>query len=93
MLYLRICLDRPGATDLREVHGQEHSAYMRSGLVKMIQAGPMCMGDKNETHIGSFMIIEATSRAEVQSFHEGDPYTKAGLYGEVTICRWEKHIG
>jgi uncharacterized protein len=93
MLYLRICKDRTGAFDLREKHMEAHSAYMRSGKIEIVQAGPMCISDADNAHIGSFMIIEARSRAEVQTFHDDDPFTDAGVYGEVTICRWEKHIG
>jgi uncharacterized protein len=93
MLYLRICRDKPGAIDLRETHRPEHRAYLRSGVMKVLQAGPMCVGDKNDTNVGSFMIVEANSRAEVQEFHDNDPFSKVGLYGEVIICRWDKHIG
>jgi uncharacterized protein len=93
MLYLRMCHDRAGALDVREEFRQEHRAYLKSGVVNIVQAGPICIGDTNDTNIGSFMIVEAQSRAEVQAFHDGDPFTKANLYGDVTISRWDKHIG
>ncbi len=60
---------------------------------KTIQAGPLCAGDTDDTNTGSFFIVEADTREQVVKFHENDPLTKAGLYGEVLIHRWDKHLG
>ncbi len=93
MLYLKLCYDRPGTGELRNRLRDEHRAYLRGGPPKLVQAGPFCVDDVDDTNLGSFMILEATSYEEVVRFHEGDPFTKAGIYGDVHIHRWDKHVG
>jgi len=93
VLYLRICFDKAGAGDLRETLREEHRAYLRSGAIKLIQAGPMCVSDADDTNLGSFMVLDADSLAEVETFHNGDPFTMGGVYGDVRLVRWDKHIG
>jgi uncharacterized protein YciI len=92
MLYIRLCFDKPGTIALRDQHRASHRAYLASGVVKLVQAGPL-MDDKNEKNVASLMIVEANSLDEVQRFHDNDPFTKADLFGEVRIHRWDKHIG
>ena len=92
MLYIRLCFDRPGTEALRNQHRAEHRAYLASGVVKLVQAGPL-MDDANEHNVASFMVVEADSLEVVKRFHENDPFTKAGLFGEVRIHRWDRHIG
>lgn len=93
MLYMRVCFDAPGSLDLREKHRAVRKAYLDSGRVKIVQAGPLCAGDKNDAYIGTFMLIEADSREEVMAYHEDDPFTKAGIYERSFIVRYQKHIG
>ncbi|NMM04090.1 YciI family protein [Paraburkholderia sp. RP-4-7] len=98
MLYVRICFDKPGTTELREMHRAAHRAYFKPNLeagadVRLVQAGPMCVSDQDDTNLGSFMILEADSLAAAQRFHEGDPFTQVGLYGQVFIHRWDRHVG
>ncbi len=93
MLYLRICFDHPGALDLRAKHREERRAYLDKGDVKIVQAGPLCAGDKNDAYIGTFMMIEADSREEVVAYHDNDPFTKAGIFERSFIVRFDKHIG
>lgn len=93
MLYLRMCFDRTDAGDLRNELRQEHRDYLTSGVVEIVQAGPMCVSDTDDSNIGSFLIIEAESHEQAMRFHEGDPFTKAGLYDHAHVHRWDKHIG
>ncbi|AEG51622.1 YCII-related protein [Sphingobium chlorophenolicum L-1] len=92
MLYLRMCFDKPDMLALREEHRQAHRAYLASGVVKLLQAGPM-MSDDDSHNIGSFMVVEADDLQTVKKFHDEDPFTKAGLFDEVRICHWDRHIG
>jgi uncharacterized protein YciI len=92
MLYLRMCLDKPDNDALRDEHRAGHRAYLSSAAVTIKQAGPM-MSDDDEHNIGSFMIVEADDLATVKRFHDEDPFTRAGLFGEVVIYRWDRHIG
>jgi hypothetical protein len=92
MLYVRLCFDKPDSGHLRDRERSRHRAYLGSGFVKLVLAGPI-MADDDSGNIGSFMIVEADSLATVKRFHNEDPFTKAGLFDDVRIHRWDKHIG
>jgi hypothetical protein len=98
MLYIRLCFDKPGTTELRDQIRAEHRAYFKPNLestakLRLVQAGPLCVSDTDDTNLASFMIIDAANREEVVAFHEGDPFTIAGLYEKVYIHRWDRHVG
>ena len=42
---------------------------------------------------GSFFLVEAESRAEVESFNRPDPFVDLGLWSEVHIRRFYKRVG
>jgi len=98
MLYIKLCFDKDGQLELRERMRNEHRAYVmpilaQGSALRLVQAGPLCVGDDDDTNLASFMILEADNIEEVKRFHEGDPFTKAGLYEQVYIHRWDKHVG
>ncbi len=93
MLYIRMCFDKPGLSSVRESFRAAHRAYVHSGVIRTVQAGPLCADDADGTNIGSFFIVEADNQEQVVEFHKNDPLTKADLYGEVRVHRWDKHIG
>jgi uncharacterized protein len=93
MLYIKLAYDKAGKDAERNELRERHRAYLMNGPVKLVQAGPFCVSDTDDTNLGSFMILDAESREAVESFHAGDPFTKAGIYGDVHIHRWDKHIG
>jgi uncharacterized protein len=97
MRYIRLCYDRPGTEQLRNTLRAIHRAYFQDNLregsaVRVIDAGPLCVNDSDDTNIASFMIIEANSKADVVKFHDNDPFTKANLYERVDIERWDQHF-
>src|SRR3546814_5028773 len=69
MLYIRLCFDKPGTEDLRNEHRAAHRAYLQSGVIKLVQAGPL-MADDGSKNIASFMVVEADSLDEVKSRSE-----------------------
>lgn len=98
MLYIRLCFDKAGQLELRERMRAEHRSYFRpnveqGAVPRLVQAGPLCVNDDDDTNRASFMILEAKSIEEVRRFHEGDPFTTARWYETVYIHRWGKHIG
>ena len=98
MLFLRICFDKPGAGALRDDLRKTHREYVGShvqgrGGVQVVQGGPMCADDDLQTNIGSFLVVEAPSLTHVQSFHDNDPFTQAGLFQRSEVIRWDRHIG
>jgi uncharacterized protein YciI len=97
MRYIRLCYDRPGTEQLRNTLRAVHREYFQDNLregsaVRVIDAGPLCVNDSDDTNIASFMIIEANSKADVIKFHDNDPFTKANLYERVDIERWDQHF-
>jgi uncharacterized protein len=92
MLYIRMCVDKADCGQVRDRERARHRAYLASGVVKLVQAGPL-MADDDSRNIGSFMVVEADSLATVKHFHDEDPFTKAGLFDDVRIHRWDKHVG
>lgn len=98
MLYIRLCFDKPGQPELRERTRAEHRAYVlptlqQGSVPRLVQGGPLCVNDEDDANLASFMILEADNIEQVKQFHEGDPFTRAGLYDRVYIHRWDKHVG
>ncbi|VFR32385.1 hypothetical protein ANK1_4154 [plant metagenome] len=71
----------------------QHRAYLQEQPLKLVVAGPLCESDESDGNIASFMIVEADSIEDVRRMHDGDPFTRAGVFGDVHIHRWDKHIG
>jgi len=92
MLFIRLCLDKPGVGSLRDEHRAAHRAYLASGVIKLVLAGPL-MDDDNNKNIGSFMIVEADGLEQARRFHDEDPFCKAGLFKQAFVHIWDKHVG
>ena len=98
MLYLRLSLDKADSLDLRVKVRPEHRAYLDRHLgpetaVRVVEGGPLVKSDTDPSNHGSFMILEAKSQEDVVAFHEGDPFTRAGLYETTQILQWKRTIG
>lgn len=99
MLYLRICFDKDGGGELRDELRKTHREYIGSHVgakrngVMVVQGGPMCVGDDVTTNLGSFLVVEADSLADAQRFNDDDPFTRAGLFENPRVVRWDRHIG
>ena len=97
MLYIRLSIDKENAGAVRDAARMEHRAYARASRdegspCRVVQAGPLCVGDADDTNLASFMILEADSLEAAQRFHDEDPCTKAGLYATTYIHRWDRHM-
>lgn len=88
MLYVLYCLDKPGASELRQANRPAHIKWAAAqSCIRM--AGPL-LDESESTMIGSLFVIEADSRASVEALQASDPYTLAGLFQRVEIhpFRW-----
>ena len=89
MLIALIARDKPGALQTRLDNRSAHLAYIEeTGVVS--QAGPLLDGD---AMIGSLIILDVEDLAAAQSWADGDPYAKAGLFQSVELIPWKKVIG
>ncbi len=91
MLYAISCIDRTDAGSLRADTRPAHIEYLTTQSQKIVLAGAT-MTDDGATMTGSMIIINATDRAEAETFSADDPFTKAGLFASVSIQRMRKAI-
>ncbi|MEX0328281.1 MAG: YciI family protein [Ruegeria sp.] len=89
MLIALIARDKNGALQTRLDNRSAHLAYIKeTGVVA--QAGPLLNGDDM---IGSLIILDVEDLAAAQTWADGDPYAKAGLFQSVELIPWKKVIG
>ena len=79
----------PTFAELREKKLQPHIDYLRSQNKILVLSGATTSDDAKE-FVGSLLIVNVGSRAEAQAFVDGDPFTKAGMFTNVTITRMRK---
>ena len=91
MHYVIHCLDKPGALQTRLDNYDKHKAYLSAPPVKIVISGPLVAED-GETMIGSFFLVEADAMAQVQAFHDADPFKAAGVWHEVRINPFLKRM-
>ena len=90
MRFALMTKDKPGALQTRKDNREAHLAYIaETGVVEM--AGPV-LDDAGEM-CGSLIVLEVDDLAAAQSWADNDPYTKAGLFNDVTLRAWKKVIG
>jgi uncharacterized protein YciI len=94
MLFIIHAIDRTDALPTRQENYDAHKAFLsdtsRFG-VKIVMSGPLVADDK--TMIGSFFLVEAPSRTEVEAFHQSDPFFAAGIWKTVTITGFLRRQG
>ncbi len=88
MYFAVIAIDKPGSPG-RERLGAAHRAYLDSQPLAIFAGGPL-LADDGECMLGSLLIIECASRAEVDDFLDAEPFNQAGLYAEVRVQRWDR---
>ena len=89
MLWVISCVDKPNTAPIREQHLLPHRSYLQSQKGILVLAGATQSDDGKEA-IGSLFVVNVNSRAEAKAFSDGDPFTKAGVFSNVTITRMRK---
>jgi hypothetical protein len=84
MKFVLFCEDKPDSEALRLKTREAHLAYVATRQDMISLAGPM-LSDDGEHMLGSLFIIDADSIDDVRALNAEDPYTRAGLFGRVTI--------
>lgn len=85
------CLDAPGALPRRLQHYEDHKAYLASASVRILVSGPL-LSDDGQTMIGSFFLIDAPTKADVEAFNAADPFHRAGIWSEIRIHAFLKRV-
>lgn len=95
MLFAVHALDRNDMLPTRLANYDTHKAFLsdtsRFG-VKIVMSGPL-VSDDGERMIGSLFLIEAPSRAEVETFNRADPFAAADIWEKVTITGFLRRQG
>lgn len=83
--YVVHAMDASGTEHARTANRAAHRARLRDHEYPLTVhiGGPMLDGD--DQMCGTMLVVEAGSRAVVETFLAGDPYTQAGVYDIVTI--------
>lgn len=89
MLYMILCQDKQGASEIRAANRGAHLAYLEGFGDKVFCAGPTLTED-GAGMTGSLLVIDFEDRAAAERFCEGDPYAKAGLFDSVAIRPWRR---
>lgn len=85
MQFVVHCLDKPESLALRLAHYDAHKAYLaRASSVATVVSGPL-VADDGRTMIGSLFIVDAPTKQDVVHFNAADPFSQAGLWGQVQI--------
>ncbi len=84
MLVMMVCTDKPNHVDLRLKTRSEHLAWIQGAGLPLMYAGPI-LADDGETPAGSLIIAEFESLEAARAFQKTDPYSKAGLFAQVTV--------
>jgi hypothetical protein len=90
-VFVLMCIDRPGALDLRLATREAHLAYVRERLSMVKLAGPLL--DAAGEMAGSMFILEAPDQAAVEAFNAADPYQRAGVFERVEARAWKVTVG
>jgi uncharacterized protein YciI len=90
MLYAIICLDKPGALDIRKANREAHLAHIKGSNGAIVQAGPFL--DANGDMCGSLLIYDG-DEAGARAWAAADPYAATGLFQSVDIRAWKKVVG
>lgn len=91
MLFVISCLDKPGALETRLATMQAHKDYVATDPIKVLLSGPLTEDD-GETIIGSFFMVEAADRAEVERFQRNDPLYQASIWQSIEVRAFAKRI-
>lgn len=84
MIFVFHLLDRPGAGELRQRLRPEHKAYLGQVADRIAFAGPL-LADDGQTMVGSVLAIDFPDRAAAVRWQAEEPFTRAGLYAQVSL--------
>ena len=91
MLFVIHCLDKPGVSETRNAHMAAHRDYTAAVPIRILLSGPLT-DDGGGTVIGSFFLVDAADRAEVEAFQKNDPLFAAGIWKSTAVHAFSKRV-
>jgi uncharacterized protein len=96
MVFAFTLIDKPDSSALRQRVRPEHKAYLAAAADRMAFAGPLTHDD-GTTMMGSLLVIDFPSRDAAHAWLADEPFTKAGLYGSISVQAfvnlWPQKVG
>ena len=92
MLFVATCLDKPDSADKRMEKRPAHLAYL-NGLGARLKIGGALLASDHKTAVGSMIIFEADSEAEVLALLSKDPFSLAGVFESTSVKPWRQGVG
>jgi uncharacterized protein YciI len=92
MLFVATCTDKPDSNALRLENRPAHLAYL-NGLGAKVKAGGALLSADRKTVLGSLLILEAETEADIEAMLAQDPYALAGLFAGVDVKPWRQAVG
>ncbi|MEM8811786.1 MAG: YciI family protein [Pseudomonadota bacterium] len=88
MRFVVYAIDKPGALSRRLTTLAAHRAYLDEGParhgVQVLLSGPLTEDD-GETMRGSFFLLEAEARSNIEAMFAEDPLQAADVWGELHV--------
>lgn len=92
MLFTIHAIDKPGMDAKRAEVIDAHRDYLAGEPIQVVMSGPL-MSDDESKPIGSFFIVEAESRAQVEAFQAADPLVQADIFEQMNVQVFHKRVG
>ena len=92
MLFIATCVDKPHSLEKRLENRPAHLAFL-AALGARVKVGGAMLADDLKTPVGSMLIFEGESEADIRAILAKDPYALAGLFDSVTIKPWRQAVG
>jgi uncharacterized protein len=92
MLFIATCVDKPQSLETRLANRPAHLAYL-TGLGAKVKVGGAILDDRLQSPVGSMLIFEGESEADIRAILAEDPYAIAGLFESVTVRPWRQAVG
>jgi uncharacterized protein YciI len=91
MLFIARFHDKPDIAERRAELLEEHFAWLDANRDRVLLAGSV-REDVGGDSLGGLWIIEADSKAEVESIYQGDPFFANGLRSKVEVFHYVKGL-
>jgi uncharacterized protein YciI/peroxiredoxin len=89
MLFVVHGVDKPRSS-VRDRLAEAHRSYLATSGLGIVGSGPL-MDDPGDAAIGTVIIADCASRAEIARIMANEPFNRAGLYESLHITRWEEY--
>lgn len=89
MLFVIRFTDDQNKQSIREDNLESHLAWLAEHQAQILAAGSL-RSNLDANPVGAFWVVEASTKQEVESLYQSDPFWLNGLRREVEVLHWSK---